>query len=376
MSTSFFKLSFAAIMIALLFSCNKNSNISDETTVLTGVQDRPITLTNRLGSSLLADYIIQGDYVIESAVVIEPGTRIMMSAGANIIVQGGGSLKAEGTGQQPITVFGQSNVKGFWGYLRINSNNANNILDHVHFRNGGGSSSWNASVYCYENSRLRMRNSRIEESGEYGFLVYSHDFRLDEFSNNTIRGAERAPVSVTVFQASNIEGNNVFEANGLNHVEVLGGQLNVNAQWAKLSVPYFLQTMEITARLTLSPGCRLNMAAGSHLAVSSTGSLNAVGSPTDRIIIQGAQPTKGFWGGIRFVESNNNDNHFQYVDLSYGGGDASWDAIIYLWLGSRLRMGNSTVTNSQRWGLIGSSGNTYEDLGNNIFNGNDAGDIQ
>ena len=379
MSTQIKILGFLALLL-FFFSCSKdddNGGGSLTTIELTGIQNSPLVLENFISNPAVADYTVSGTWTIQAGVEIRPGVTIRMKPGSIIVVEGAGFLSAVGTAAEPILISGEFSTPGYWGYLLVSSNNNNNVLDHVILEYGGGNSSWDATIYCYLNGRIKIRNSSILSSGQNGIVVYLPDFSLDEFQNNTITNSAKAPIKLHAHHAAFLDATSTFSNNGNNWVEVFSGQITSNLSWKSLTIPYFFpDVIYVDANLNLEPGVRLLMGSNVHFNISSSGSIRSIGTPETRIQITAAQNTKGYWGGFRYTNSNNNLNEFQYTDLSYGGGDSSWDAILYLWDNSRLQIGNSSVANSQRWGIIAGSGNTLIDQGTNVFSGNELGDIQ
>lgn len=343
-----------------------------------GSQDEDVVLTNLQNGPNETDYFIEGNWTINSNVTIEPGTVIEMSAGARINVNSTGSLTAIGTSSEKIIIRGAQSTPGYWDYIRFNdANNTKNELSHVIVQDGGGNNSWNASVYCYNGGRLKINNTTIKDGSNYGFIVYSADFELDEFSNVTI---ENCTVGAAVIQANdmgNIEGNSTFTGNGKNYYEVNGGTISLPQTWKKTNAPFFMNNKTtIESDVTVQPGATFLMGASARMDINSTGSLNAVGTASERITFDGEQSTKGYWEYIRFNGSNNTKNEFQYVDISYGGGNSSWDASLYLYNNSYFTLGNSSINNSQSWGLVDyNNNNTFNDDGNNTFTGNTLGDV-
>lgn len=366
------------VFLAITFiSCDKDDDGGTplSTVVLTGTETSSRTLSKIFETST-PDYRVEGSYVIQAGVTIEPGVIIEMGPNANIIVEGAGFLNASGNESNPIVIAGQSNTPGYWEYIRFTSNNNNNLLNHVIIRDGGGNNSWDAAVYCYLGGRLRISNTSIVNSARNGMVIFSPDFSLDDFRNNIFSNNASFPLSITQNQADKIDGNSLFTGNSNNQIELRAGVVGQNTSWKNTGIPYFASSsINLEANLTLEPGVRINMAPNTNIVVEQSGSLRAVGTPSNRITITGDQPTKGYWDSIRFVGSNSNQNEFRYVDVSYGGGNSSWDAAVYLWNNSRLSMGNSSISNSQRWGMIVPSGNTFVDEGGNEFFGNDGGDI-
>lgn len=349
-----------------------------ESVTYTGSQDTDVTLTNIVEDSSKPDYYVEGTWSINSNVTVEPGTVIEMAAGATIIVYDGGSFNAVGTDEDKIVIRGEQSTPGYWDYIRFdNSINVLNELSHVDIIDGGGNSSWNASLYCYSGGRLKVNNTSIQNSQSYGMIVYSDEFELDEFSNNTISNCAQAAVLIQADDMGIIEGNSTFTNNGDDYYEVSGGNVDLSQTWNKTNNPFFMTgNTNINADITIQPGAQFRMGPEAILIVYSAGSLNAIGTATDNISFTGEQSTKGYWDYIRFDASNNTNNEFQYVTVDYGGGNASWNGAIYLYDGSYFKMGNSSVNNSQTWGVLNhNSSSTFMDDGNNSYSGNEDGDV-
>ncbi|MCK5922774.1 MAG: hypothetical protein KAG66_17660, partial [Methylococcales bacterium] len=77
-------------------------------------------------------------------------------------------------------------------------------------------------------------------------------------------------------------------------------------------------SVENPANLTISPGVKLVFEAGTNLEVNGGASLTAVGTAEQPIIFSAADPTPGFWKGIRFDRSNSTNNKLDYVTVEYG----------------------------------------------------------
>ncbi len=344
---------------------------------LTGTQSTPITLTNRISDPNVPDYFVSGSWVLEANVTVEPGVYISMKNSSSIIVQNAGSLNAVGTSDDPIHFRGESPTPGYWEYLLFTSNNVLNHLEHVIFEYGGGNNSWDGTVYCYSNGRLKIRNTSIRNSGNHGMVVYNTEFVLDEFSGNHFQQCALAPVNITASHMHRMDENTVFENNPQNRIEVSGGQVTQAQTWRKTQAPFhILSSLYLNANVTVNPGAVFQMGPSSYIVVEANGSLRAIGTAAEKIIFTAAQNTPGYWDGIRLINTNNINNEFQYTEVTYGGGNTSWNAAIYLYDNSRFRLGNSLVANNQYWGLINYYNTSdFTDDGNNVFQNNGSGDI-
>ncbi|TVR80741.1 MAG: hypothetical protein EA412_04395 [Chitinophagaceae bacterium] len=378
------------LLLSVLFlSCQKDDEDDLPTTgtpiELSGTQDVPLTLDNRFQSATAYDYYVSGTWNLDAAVTIEPGVRIRMNASARINVRSGGSLAAVGTSDLPIVFDGEAPTPGYWDYIRFdNSNNPNNKLIHTIIRNGGGNSAnaGNAAVFLQGNSQLVMQHSEVTNSARYGIRIRQVDGRLNDFSNNKIDNCQLHPISLaSLRQVSGIDGSNNFVGNNTyNSIEVGGSSIDVPFTVKNTVGPINLKgTTNMSAALTIEPGTTILMGPSARLNISSSGSISMIGNPDNIITVTGEQEAKGYWDYIRIDNSNNPSNEFQYVDISYGGGNSAnaGNANVHINGSGFLKMGNSTVSNSARYGLrVRNNDGVYEDLGNNTFFGNELGDVE
>lgn len=371
------KLKFFIIALGLLVGACKKTD-STGAIVLTGEQNTPLTLTNRFNSLTTADYIVEGQFRILASVTIEPGTVILMKPGSEIVIDGSGSLKAIGTSDLPIRFSGETPSSGSWNKLLFLSNSPNNILDHVIIEHGGGDNSYDGSVYGYNSGRLSMRNTLIRNGKNYGLRIYTDEFTLVEFTNNTIHNVQHAPVRVRPVHWDKFDLSLTAYGNGFNRIEIESGVVSLPKTIHPAVIPYFVPSgqIEINQAVEFLPGVTTLMGPQAVLAIFSAGSLKAIGTFENPIVFTGEQSVNGYWNGIRFLGSNNLNNEFQHCTIAYGGGDASWNGIVYLYDNARFKLGNSRVQYSQTYGIINyGNNNTFVNDGNNVFEGNLLGDI-
>nr|MBS0037908.1 hypothetical protein [Saprospiraceae bacterium] len=377
---------FFAVLALLFTACEKDDdNGGDDPTldpiILSGSETAPRTLESIFNNPATADYIVDGTWSINAAVTVEPGIRFLMTPGARIDIGSSGSLTAEGTSDQPIYIEGEAEARGYWDYIRFQSNNPNNILDYCIISHGGGSSFSNreASVSLVGNAQLSMTNTTIRESQRNGFIVTSSDNRLPLFQNNTVTGCEQYPIGIRPNQLSAIDETTDFTTgNGFNKIAMDGTSIDVPLTINKVAGPYlFVGTTSFNSNTEISPGTYIEMGPGARIQVGSSGSLSMIGTSSDRITITGEQPAKGYWDYIYYNGTNSPENQIKYTDISYGGGStfSGRDAIIGTNSSAFFSMENSSITNSMRYGITLRSNSVFEDLGGNVFEGNEEGDI-
>jgi hypothetical protein len=378
-------LAFLFASLLIVSACNPDDDdIGDlpptgDPTELSGNQNTPLLLENIYSDPTAVDYIVTGHFNINAAVEVEPGVNIMVVAGRRITVGSGGSFNAEGTAQMPIRIFGEQAVKGYWDYLRFDgSNNPSNRLIHVHFADGGGDSFRESMVYLNGNSQVTIQNSTFDNSARNGLQLNDTDCRIPDFSNNRFDNCDLYPISLrSLYQAGSLDGNTEFVGNNINNaITIAGSSISLPFSLAKLQGPLLLNgTTNVNADMSIVPGAIIHMGPGARINIGSTGSLNAIGTAGERITIRGAVQTEGYFDYVRFDNSNNPLNEFRFVDVSYGGGDSFRDAAVFVGGNALFTMGNSSVNYSARYGICGSSGFNFVNDGNNVFLGNQLGDI-
>lgn len=350
---------------------NPDFNLAGNTTV-------PEVITDVVSSSTAFDYYVDGSWTIDAAVEIEPGVRILMKANSKIRVTPNGSLNASGTAGSPIAFIAEQDVQGFWNNIEFDgSNNPNNRLEFVTVHGAGSQSTRPASVYLRGNSRLVMQNSTIIQGERNGLEVVSEDGVLTDFQNNTFTQCNLNPIKLAGWeQAAEIDFDTDFTTgNTFNRVVVGDRNVTTTTVINRINGPFYLEGYStIAAEMSITEGTTILMGPGAAMRITNTGSLNIMGTSTDRVTITGAQEVEGYWDVISYDDSNNPNNVIEYTDISYGGGSSTRPGNVYLRTNAQLSMGNSSSNYSQRWGVDGSSSSTFNDLGGNTYNGNIEGD--
>lgn len=113
---------------------------------------------------------------VEAALVIEAGTALEFSQGANLVVTDGGSLSAVGTMEAPITFSGAEALAAYWKGLQFNTVSANNELSHVLLEHAGsdawfGGSNSTATLHVTGDGLLDLADVTIRLTGGYALIV-------------------------------------------------------------------------------------------------------------------------------------------------------------------------------------------------------------
>lgn len=363
--------------------CNKSDDDKDDdpdlkSETIGGAISEDRILENIFENPDRVDYIVDRNLTIRGRLTIEPGVRLEIAPGVRIVVETTGSLASNGTLDDPIFFEGREQVSGYWGSLLFNSNNPNNVLSYTILSDGGGdkTGNYNSLIVLDDNAKVKIENSIIRNSGSNGVRLRSATASLDVYENNEIYDCSDYPVLMKFNQVAFMNNTNDFSSgNSRNYVCLEGSNANTDIRITKLDIPYLITgTAEISANCEIDPGTKILMEAKSKIDVSSTGSLKAVGTANDRIVIDGRENAKGYWDYIYFDTSVSTNNLFSYVDINNGGGEtgSSHRAAVIVYRG-RLSMGNSNISNSLSFGLRGIQIVEFNDLGGNTFIGNTLG---
>ena len=126
------------------------------------------------------------------------------------------------------------------------------------------------------------------------------------------------------------------------------------------------------ATLTIEPGVEVVGKSGSRITVRSGGTLKATGEPTNPVWFYGETDATGFWEGIRFRSSTENELDNVIVR---NGGQNDW-ANIYLDGESEVTVTNTLSEQCSTSGLIATRDTTLSEFSNNHFRDNESTAIE
>jgi len=291
------------------------------------------------------------DITISAALTIEPGTTLEMCAGASLTVTETGSFNAVGTASQPIIIKGEVETAGYWEGLNISSNNPNNRLEYVTISDGGTYWGWNYALVNLDGSaQVSIKNSTFSNADQVA--VYAEQsVSISEFSNNTFANNGTIGLAIHANHIGSLdEASNYNDGNTEAYIHVIDGDVNSNETWKKTNTPYlFLSTVYVNGGLTINPGAELLFEAGNGIEVNESGWMSAVGTAGENIRMEGRYASPGYWSGVR-IGSNNPNNKMTYVQLKDGGSYWGWH-YAGIDLNGRLEMDNTTINNSNSWGM-------------------------
>ena len=162
-----------------------------------------------------------------------------------------------------------------------------------------------------------------------------------------------------------------FSGNNQDFIEIFNSDLDVNSQYLKANVPYLISgntVIDIVKPLSLEAGIEMIFGENSGLGVYDEGTLNAVGTATDKIIFKGSVTQKGHWRGIH-TETLSNNNELTHVEITDAGGNYVYccnSAAGLIVKDGRMKVTNSYIHDNDGCGIFVSSGATLEETGNTL----------
>ncbi|RUA28888.1 MAG: hypothetical protein DSY77_15635 [Bacteroidetes bacterium] len=193
----------------------------------------------------------------------------------------------------------------------------------------------------------------VDTEGEYTISLLVRDGEGGENKAQITVEAEVAPVEIGGSISENTTLENVYENPDLPDYRAIS-------------------TLDVLAGvvLTIEPGVTIEFVNATRLELD--GRIVAVGTAEDSIKFTGVEKVKGFWDGIT-VFSDENQNILEYAVVEFGGGEARGFGLpktnIGVDGGYRLRIKNSTIRESDGYGVY-FDGGTVQEFSNNHFEGN------
>ena len=323
-------------------------------------------------------YEPSGSVSVEAPLTLDPGVTILMPAGSSFDVgyyNANGTLHAVGTASAPI-VFRIDAAGGTWENVGFYTALPANELTYVTVMNAG--SAGDGDVYVGSGGSVTITHSTLEQGKAYGLYAES-GAQLPGFSTNTITTNASGAAYVGAELMSSFDSASVYSGNTADRIEVDGGTVDNGAAssvtWPATDVPFYASSsIEVSSPVTVAPGFKMLMGLNTYVDVGyykAAGTLHAVGnsSPTGRIVFQGEQTTAGYWDAVNFY-STSSQNALGYVTVSGGGNN---DGDVYVADAATLSITNSTLENSQGYGLYTESKAVITGFAGNTLTGNTQG---
>lgn len=310
-----------------------------------------VTATTTWGNGSV---VVCGDIYVSAPLTIAPGTTVTMCANSSIIIESTGSITAVGSITEPIIFKGETGTSAFWRGIKVNSNNPLNNFQYVTVKDAGGYWAFeNSNVHLAGSARMSFSSTTFSNSANVGLYV-DQGATLQQFANNVFASNGTHGLDISANHMGSLdEATNYNAGNITNIIYVRAADVSTTQTWVRTTTPYlFNGDTDITAAVTVNPGVNLKMEAGSRIDVETAGSFNANGSASMPIVIEGRFATPGYWNSLT-IRSNNPNNRLSYVTIKDGGEYWGDDyCTLFLYGSGRVEMTNSSVMNSNSWGMI------------------------
>lgn len=279
------------------------------------------------------DYVVTCMMKSKGEIIIEPGVVIEFEQGTTgiLITEEGApnsSFYAVGTPDKPIIFRGVENEKGYWVGLRFGSTNNRNELKHVIVEDAGNDKSygehWAAGVYLQSSATLKMSNTTIRNSRNFG-LNLRNKYNNISLANNVYTEND-VPVAFLLNYLDKLDSESVYSGNNENYVlmDSYGNELSEpqHTTWRELDVPYKLigsERLSIKNNVTIEAGVEIIANANRSIRVEENASLTMNGSANNKIIFRGEENVPAYWDGIYYFGSAASTNKMSHVEIHNGG---------------------------------------------------------
>ncbi|MGM0575163.1 MAG: hypothetical protein ACQEXJ_05475 [Myxococcota bacterium] len=265
--------------------------------------------------------------------------RLTIEAGAAFHFDGEGALRfgsdsvvrALGTAEEPILFTGTQAQPGWWHGIYVTQTlHPENLMEHVIIEYAGRSAFHGSmepanlavgrSLY---DASLTLRDSVLRDGAGVGLFVHANG-RLPDSEANTYTGNGEGPVALSANNAEFLDGASTFSGNGADYVWMAGNDLEHDATWQALDVPYGVTgTAQVKgAELTIDPGAVLAFDAEAGLTFGTDSIVSVVGTAEAPILFTGTQQQPGWWRGVAVSQTTHPSNEMRHVTIEYGGGSS------------------------------------------------------
>ncbi|MEP5614031.1 MAG: hypothetical protein ABJP45_17395 [Cyclobacteriaceae bacterium] len=380
--------------------------------------DALITLSSdvdvQLSSNVTSGFtmVVKSDILITGGLHVNSNIRFSLSSGdhtlfmeENTSLISSNSFRVDGSSSSTLTITGQNGAN--WNGLHLSGNNH---LEHVIIKNAGANPISSGSIVgvtekasIYLNGSLDiLRDATIADGGGFGIYVSSFGFLSGgtggspRYDNYTISNHVEPAISAQRNQAYHMsEGTfTISTPTDVAAIEVRNTSTAIpnNSNWNGLGDGnFYLFEGDLTVGNGFS-NATLNIGAGAHfkfntdnkIFVENNGTLNAIGTAEDPIILDGNADWAGVLvGGSSLSTIRNSDCSFDYVTIQNGGSTelaiGANKAGIYVQTAGTPSFTNCTFKDNTGYGAILESNSTLFDFkaaeNNNTFSGNSLGDL-
>lgn len=365
-------------------SLSPNNHFAGNETDQLFIADQGLTVA-QTWNTFDADYYLNQGLKLTAPLTLSPGSTLVFNSDMDLNINQDGALKAVGTASAPIVFTGAEKLPGYWRGVQFTFANSDyNELAHTIIEYGGARNNGIANLTLYGGfglpQRIKIRDSILRHGSGYGFQ-FTPGSNIDQFSNVTVVDNALGAGQLEAYQLGALDPESDYTGNAIDRIFVNAGTVSGNTAWPRLNVPYEMRTgmFRLEANLNIAAGVLMYFEEDAALWVAQQGSLTALGTASEPIVFTATEAIPGYWMGIEFAFSNNVSNQLDHIVLDYAGGNyGNGQGALVLYgensLVCSLKLTNSTIRNSNEFGLWIDNGTVFEGS-NNYFSNNALGDV-
>ena len=325
-------------------------------------------------------FLLDGEvFDIKEPLTLKAGVELAFEENGGLGVYDGGSLKLEGSASNQVILRGKEANKGYWRGIHIETNSSGNNFSYVRISDAGAD-----YVYCcneiasvfLKGGTLAMSNTTISNGDSYGFYA-DKNASIASFSNNTITTHAKTPLYLAAERAGELTGTGSdFTGNDDDYAQIYNSGIALPTDWPRLNVPYLVATnavLDVTSPFGIEEGTEVVFGENAGIGVYDNGTLNAVGTASNKIIFRGKENVKGYWRGIH-TETNSNSNEITHAEIANAGSNYVYccnDIAGLIVKDGKMKVTNSYIHDNDGCGIFVKSGATLEESGNTFANNTD-----
>lgn len=314
------------------------------------------------------DVFNEAEVTYDAGVVYRLGVDVDVEFGWN---SDAATVMVEGTSESPVVFEGTSPMHGFWRSILIRKNvTSNSRLQHLIVRDGGGD-----GPAMSIQAAITLDNVSFEDNTE---ALYIDEQGLDSSST-------AVSVTGTLGPAMTLEPNAIvsvptggdYTGNDRDEIVVEGGDLTVSGTVFNAGIAYY-----IAGAIDIYQGAELTIEAGNEFIMgpdtdfefgwnNGEAMIHAQGTADQPIVFRGRDPVAGWWHGLRINGNVLSNSKLDYVNISHGGQAGGANIFTRI----PLDITNSTIQDSEAYGILKESGDMTDYLGPNTFSNNPVGDV-
>lgn len=173
-------------------------------------------------------------------------------------------------------------------------------------------------------------------------------FNLSSCSKDKVESQE--PAAEALELSCSMQGSNVFVHEDSTFTLVDRGS----------GVDYILNcSANVKGNLIIEAGVTIQFGTDAGMRVYNSGSIQVLGLENKQVVFTGEDKIPGSWRGI-FIQSNDVKNRIEYAKIEYAGGEAFSSngdkGAVIIYSNTHLNINNTTITNSETYGINASYG--------------------